>query len=116
MLVKKDKKANVALEYQKKFSYPCKRLQRNLKVLDDIKKSGKKVAVFGSAINSTFVGEYLGDSLEAFLDEDVRKVGKTHLNVKIMPPANYIGKVVMPYGGIIDRIKEKYSFPLIEVY
>lgn len=117
ILAKKSKNATPTLEQKNTFLYPHKRLQKNLKILDDIVNNGEKVAVFGSAINSTFIGEYLGDSLEVFLDEDERKIGKTHLNVKIVHPASYMGKVVMPYGGgIIKRIKEKYSFSMIEVF
>lgn len=117
ILAKKSNNARLTLEAKKTFLYPHKRLQKNLKVLEGIVENKEKVAVFGSAINSTFIGEYLGDSLEVFLDEDERKIGKTHLKVKIIHPVKFEGKVVMPYGGnIIERIKAKYSFPFIEVY
>ncbi|MCI5968199.1 methyltransferase domain-containing protein [Helicobacter sp.] len=114
LLAKKDGKS---LGKSSSFVYPKERIQAHFSVLDRIVESGEKVAVFGSAINSTFIAGYLEGSLAAFLDEDVRKIGKEHLGVRIIPPSAWDKKVIMPYGHIKDKVQAKYHFnAMVEVY
>lgn len=104
-----------------KFSleYASSRLNAHLRKLDSIIESGLEVAVFGSAVNSTFIGGYLQNSLAVFLDEDDRKVGKQHLGVEITHPSAWDRnkKVIMPYGNLKDKVQAKYHFKtMVEVF
>lgn len=103
-------KITSCLNIHNHFTYSCDKLYKNLKILDVIVENKEKVGVFGSSINSTFIGGYLEESLEVFLDEDFRKIGKKHLGVKIISPRDYNGKVIMPYQSILDKMIVKYNF------
>lgn len=111
---KSDKKKNLKLNG---FSFPIAKLKNNLKILQQIKDKKNRVAVFGTSTISTFVGALLGDSLEKFLDEDKRKIGRTHLGVSIVSPNLYSGDVVMPFGGdTYKKILCKYQFSALDVF
>jgi|SaaInlStandDraft_7_1057024.scaffolds.fasta_scaffold56445_1 2-polyprenyl-3-methyl-5-hydroxy-6-metoxy-1,4-benzoquinol methylase len=55
-------------------------------ILEEIMSIDKKTAVFGTSPIGTFFGGLLGDNLAFFVDEDVSKIGKQHLNKKILHP------------------------------
>ena len=74
-------------------------LDRKLKVFDEIKwlkkikKRAKEVSdlpnsfgIFGSSISATWLASSLIDKVDFFIDEDVSRIGKTHLNKPIFSP------------------------------
>ena len=86
-------------------------LSEHLGEIERVRQEGGGVQVFGSTNRSTFIGALVGESLVGFLDEDRRKVGKTHLGKPITAPSLKAcqGRVLLPLGKeLAQRLRAEY--------
>lgn len=107
----------VGKKAQCKLSVPA--LLSHLQVLENLKSEDSALSVFGTTNRSTLIGGILGERLECFVDEDERKIGKTHLDKPIMAPqerfknANKDVKCIIPLGDTLtQRVQDTY--PCVE--
>ena len=84
----------------------CKWLKTSL---DNIKRTRGKYGVFGSSIAATWLVNSLGDKIVFFLDEDLSRVGKTHMERQIYSPSNFPKgfKILLPLRHDIARVLVK---------
>ncbi len=47
-------------------------------------KAGEPLAIFGSSIASTWMAIEIGDSISFFIDEDINRIGRSHLDLPII--------------------------------
>ena len=65
--------------------------------------------MFGSSIAATWLVNSLGDKIVFFLDEDLSRVGKTHMERQIYSPSNFPKgfKILLPLRHDIARVLVK---------
>ncbi|WP_110580716.1 class I SAM-dependent methyltransferase, partial [Helicobacter cinaedi] len=107
----------VGKKAQCKLSIPS--LLSHIQVLENLKSEDSALSVFGTTNRSTLIGGILGDRLECFIDEDERKVGKTHLDKPIMTPQERFKnaykdvKCIIPLGDTLTQ-RMQNSYPYVE--
>lgn len=94
-------------------------LLSHLQTLENLKLENSALSVFGTTNRSTLIGKILAERLECFVDEDIRKIGKTHLNKPIITLQERFAKVdkdvkcIIPLGDkLAQRVQDTY--PCIE--
>jgi len=73
----------------------------------------KKLSIFGTAPVGSFCGTILGDNIEVYVDEDLKRVGKKLNNHTIVHPKDYSkdSAIFLPIfdNYLANKIKEKYT-------
>ena len=95
-----------------------KRYHRNAEWLRRVAEGAAREAtrsrfgVFGTAIAGTWLGAVLGDSVRFFVDEDTRRVGKTHLGKPVHHPSQLTPSdhvfLAFPHH-IAERVQDRLS-------
>ena len=72
----------------------------------ELAKNNKNFGLFGSAVASTWLAEEIGDNVSFFVDEDVDRIGKKHMEKPIIDPKK-LKKDQTVYIGLIPVIAIK---------
>ena len=84
-----------------------------LKFANEGKSHSDCMGIFGTSISATWLAGSLGDKVTFFVDEDVNRIGKTHLGKPIYSPndAQLNGKnILMPFRkDIASKICKRYK-------
>ena len=109
-------------EFSKEKSNLGRQKDSFFKLINQVKTFKEPIGVFGTTIIGTFIGNLLGDNLAYFIDEDKNKIGKYHLNKKILHPSEASPKIpiYLPFiseqvPAIIDRLKPLKIITLVGV-
>lgn len=104
----------------------AKLAKSNIAWLQDLLQKGKEiegeVGIFGTSISATWLAASLGDKVSFFVDEDERRVGRTHLNRPILnphavPPNSNIllpmrSDIALAIANRLEKINSKFIIPI----
>ena len=110
---KNDKPAILKKSFNKKRLTISNRIDWLQQFATDCNKNSDFIGIFGTSISATWLAVSIGDKVKFFVDEDVNRIGKTHLGKPIYSPNDFQlngKKILMPFRkDIASNICNRYK-------